>query len=309
MPPDLSTYAAGNCGIPYVIALDSGKPGPRALITALVHGDEICGAVALDFLLRSELRPRYGRLVLVFANPAAYGAPRGPLRCVDEDLNRLWSREILDGPGDSVERARARELRPLLDGADLLLDLHSTTHDSPPLALCGPTEKAAGLALGLGMPRFVVRDAGHPDGRRMRDYAGFSDAVSAKNALLVECGRNGTPESAQVARAVMLRFLLHHGFVDPNLASPYLGSAPGDAQTVIEVTETVACASERFRFAAPYKCMDVVPCAGTPIAHDGELTIRAPYDNCVLVMPTPFPVAGRTAVRLGRVVTAGPPRP
>ena len=40
------------------------------------------------------------------------------------------------------------------------------------------------------------------------------------------------------------------------------------------------------------------------IAWDGDRAVRAPYDNCVLVMPVPNNVkTGLTAVRLGRLET------
>jgi predicted deacylase len=43
--------------VEYVTRFDSGVPGPHALITALVHGNELCGAIALDFLFRAGIRP------------------------------------------------------------------------------------------------------------------------------------------------------------------------------------------------------------------------------------------------------------
>ena len=49
-PPDLSPYAAGNTGIVYVTRFDSGRPGPHVVLNALMHGNEICGAIALDEL-------------------------------------------------------------------------------------------------------------------------------------------------------------------------------------------------------------------------------------------------------------------
>ena len=62
-------------------------------------------------------------------NVAAYTRfdPVNPVvsRYVDEDFNRVWSAEVLDGPRDSVELRRAREVRPLVDTVDLLLDIHS----------------------------------------------------------------------------------------------------------------------------------------------------------------------------------------
>ena len=128
-PPDIEPYRSGNTGIEYVTTFDSGTGGPHVLVTALTHGNEICGAIALDRLFRAGLRPRQGRLTLAFDNVDAYRHfdPRVPVasRFVDEDFNRLWAPGTLDGPRRSTELARARTLRPVVDAADFLLDIHS----------------------------------------------------------------------------------------------------------------------------------------------------------------------------------------
>ena len=67
-PPDISSYEAGNTGTPYVTTFDSGKPGPHVLVQALTHGNELCGAIALDYLFREGVRPVAGRLTFIFAN-------------------------------------------------------------------------------------------------------------------------------------------------------------------------------------------------------------------------------------------------
>lgn len=55
--PDLSSHRAGNVGIDGVWHFDSGRAGPKVAITALIHGNEICGAWALKELLDSGLKP------------------------------------------------------------------------------------------------------------------------------------------------------------------------------------------------------------------------------------------------------------
>jgi hypothetical protein len=70
----------------------------------------------------------------------------------------------------------------------------------------------------------------------------------------------------------------------------------------VRVTEAVVARTPEFRFAREYSGMEVVPREGDVIAYDGGEAIRAPYDNCVLVMPVPNNVkTGLTAVRLGRI--------
>ena len=140
--PDIAPHRSSNTGTDYIHTFDSGKPGPHALVNALTHGNEICGAIVVDRLLREDLRPTRGKLTLAFANVEAFSRfdrlrPYAT-RFVDEDFNRVWSPAILGGPRHSVELDRARELRPFVDAADYLLDLHSMLEPSPPVMICGP---------------------------------------------------------------------------------------------------------------------------------------------------------------------------
>ena len=70
--PDLTRWAAGNAGIPYVWTFAGPAAGPHVLVQALTHGNEVCGAIALDWLLAADFRPTRGALSLCFANIAAY---------------------------------------------------------------------------------------------------------------------------------------------------------------------------------------------------------------------------------------------
>jgi predicted deacylase len=304
-PPDLTPYRRGNTGVEYVTRLDSGAPGPQVLVAALVHGNELCGAIALDFLFRAGIRPRQGALTLAFCNVAAFSNfdPAKPTasRFVDEDFNRVWSREVLEGSRSSVELARARELRPVIAAADYLLDIHSMQHATAPLLLCGPHEKGRRFARDVGYPEIVVSDEGHAAGKRMRDYDGFGDPGSPKNALLIECGQHWQAASADVAKEMLLRFLAHFRMVDAATLTQHLPKPP-PPQKVIEVTEAVTIRSAHFRFDADYKGLEVIPLQGTEIARDGELSVRTPYDECVLIMPSRRLTKGQTAVRLGRYI-------
>lgn len=297
-PPDLGPYRAGNTGVPYYTTLDSGRPGPHVLVNALTHGNELCGAVAIDRLFRAGVRPARGRLTLGFANVTAFEQfdPQRPAlsRYVDEDFNRVWSPARLDGPGRSVELDRARAIRPLIDTVDLLLDLHSMQFATAPLMLAGPLAKGRRLARTVGYPEHVVCDAGHAEGTRLRDYGAFADPHAAANALLLECGQHWQAAAAEVALEGCLRVLALAGMID----------RPADPvpQCVIEVTETVTIRTNRFRFVDRFVGMEVIPRAGTTIAHDGPQRIATPYDDCVLIMPTRRLQPGLTAVRLGRIV-------
>jgi len=304
--PNLSRHAPGNTGIPYAWSFTASRPGPHVLVQALTHGNEVCGAIALDWALREKLRPARGTLSIVFANVAAYLSfdPANPFtsRCVDEDFNRLWTADVLDGPRDSSELRRARELRPLYDGVDYLLDLHSMSDPCPPLAMTGLRRKSLDLARKLGVPGHIVIDAGHSAGRRLRDYAFFDDADDPRCALLVECGQHWERSAAELAKQSMLRFLDHFELAERGVLAGSLDHSPPPSQRLIEVTTTVTIGSDRFSFTMPVQPMQVIARAGTTYALDGETAIRTPHDDCVLIMPTRRPKRGETAVRLGRYV-------
>ena len=307
-PPDISAYRAGNTGIEYVTTLTASEAGPHIVVMGLTHGNEICGAIAIDKLFRADIRPRKGKLTLAFNNVAAYLEfdARYPIasRYVDEDFNRLWSPATLDGPRRSSELERARALRPIVDAADYLLDLHSMQHATAPLMLAGLLPRSRELARRVGIPELIMCDAGHAAGPRMRDYGGFADPASAKTALLIEAGQHWEKRAAEVATDVTLRFLVALGVVERDdvaaLGGP--GFVATSKQRVIEVTEAVTITGDRFEFAAPFMGLEVLDKKGSLIGHDGEQEVRAPYDNCVLIMPSRRLVRGQTAVRLGRYV-------
>lgn len=304
-PPDIAPYRKGNTGIDYVTSFKAREPGPHVMVNALIHGNELCGAIALDFLFKHDIRPTRGTLTLSFANVAAYQSfdAQNPTasRFVEEDMNRVWSPDKLGGPGDSLELRRARELRPAVEEVDYLLDIHSMQRLSAPLTLAGMTRKGRKLGRAIGVPAYVVSDEGHAAGVRLRDYGAFSDESSPKTAALVECGQHWLKGTADVAVETSLRFLSCLDVVERDAIAPHLKAAP-PPQTFIEVTHAVTIAREPFVFTGEFQGLEVIEKAGTTIAHDGDQEVRTPYDRCVLVMPSQRLSRGLTAVRLGRFV-------
>lgn len=306
--PDIEPYAAGNCAIPYVHSFDSGAAGPHVMINSLTHGNEVCGAILAKTLLDLKIRPRRGRLTVAFANVEAYRSfdrqHPDASRFVDQDFNRIWMRSTLDDPAfESSELRRARALQPLIDTVDLLLDLHSMHERSAALTLSGPLDKGIALAKSVGAPATIITDAGHPEGRRLRDYEGFGDPASAKNALLVECGQHWEAHSVAVAKHSTARFLLAANVVDRgDLPSDWLSAKP-DAVRVIQVTDAVVATSMDFKFAAPYTGLETFATAGTVIGWSDGDPVRTPYANCTLVMPSLRQLRpGVTVVRFGREI-------
>lgn len=303
--PDLRRWEKSG-DAPYVHVLHSGKAGPTVMVNALTHGNEVSGAVVVDALLAMGVKPRTGALILSFANIEAYHSfdPRTPFksRLVDEDFNRVWGR--IDEPATTVETKRAQVLRPFVERADLLLDLHSMHDDCVPLMLSGPLDKGVAFARKIGTPVDIVRDAGHAAGMRMRDYGGFGEAGSPKNALLIETGQHWRASSVVVAKDVTARFLAESGIVDAvDIPGDWRQPTPA-GQRVVEVTHAVATRRGNFTPARSFEGQEVIEKAGTLLGHDDGDPVTTPYDDCVLVMPSSSrPLKpGVTVVRLGRLI-------
>jgi predicted deacylase len=303
-PPDIEPWILGNTGVPGFTTRDSGLPGPHLILISLMHGNEVAGAIALDRLLHDGVQPRRGRLTFGFANLAAFArfdrADPIASRYVDEDLNRVWDLNWLDGPRRSLELDRAREMRPLIETADVLFDLHSMLWPSDPLILSGSTDKGRRLAEGIGAPGLVIADPGHSNGRRLIDYAIFADAESGPAANLVEAGQHWEMETVETTILAIAGMLRQLGMVAPD--DPRLPPPVSVPRVFAEVTTVVTARTAGFAFVQPYRGGQIIRRRDTLVAVDGTTDIRTPYDNCLLVMPSLRPSRGHTAVRLARLV-------
>jgi len=313
--PDLRRWRAGNTGTAGVWRFDSGAPGREVLVTALVHGNEICGAWALVTALQAGLRPRRGVLTLALCNLAAFdrfeAAHFERSRYADQDLNRVWGdmawRAILPARHSSEQR-RALELLPLAERADWLLDLHSMHNAGPALVLTGLQPRNIALARELGTPALVVADAGHAEGCRLRDHGRWGEMHDAPGqstrSLLIECGFHGELAARDVAIDMLGRFLVASGCIDAaDLPAGWLQPLPA-RQQVLEVTEAVvAAAGEPPRFAQAWVTGQRIDAAGTLLGWNGGQPFYTPYAGCTLIMPSVRQAKpGLTIVRLARDV-------
>ncbi|APH56438.1 Hypothetical protein GbCGDNIH6_0633 [Granulibacter bethesdensis] len=303
--PDLDPWITGNTSIQGFTSITGPRPGPHVVLVALTHGNEIAGAIVLDQLLRQGIRPLQGRLTFGFANLAAFARfdPRQPIasRFVDEDLNRVWQNDLLETSPvasdarrkEAYELCRAREIKPLIDTADVLIDLHSMLWPSRPLILCGRNRQGLELGRRAGDPALPIADDGHASGRRLIDYRPFSEIGTNRTALLIEGGQHWHSETVATLHKIVLNLLAALGMIPPQQKPPSLTPC-------WSVTHTIMAQTGHFTFTQPFTGGYTVPHAGTLIAHDGDKTVRTPYDDCLLVMPSLRASAGHTAVRLAK---------
>jgi hypothetical protein len=159
--------------------------------------------------------------------------------------------------------------------------------------VCARSEKSVALARRMGAPADLLLDTGHPAGLRMMERGAFSDPASPRTAVLIECGQHWAKSSVDVAIDTCNRFLSVTGLLERSFSSVN--------QKVIRVTEPVVAKTMSFRFASPWKGLEVVRRAGTVVAVDEDHAWKTPYDDCVMVMPSMRHLKpGTTMVRLGR---------
>jgi predicted deacylase len=316
--PDISRWEKSNVGgVPYMHEFLSQHAGADVLITSLVHGNEYTGAIVLSELLNllvsGKLTLRRGRLTALFANVegfARFDAKQPDIsRFVDQDLNRVWSAALLTSDQQSSELARARAIRPYVERATHLLDLHSMHEPCEPLLITGLLPRNVAFAQSLGGMGQVVMDAGHKDGVRMRDFSGFGSEDGSKIALLLEAGQHWQHASVAAARDVVLRFLLRtdlltmHDLIAAGLQDWLAADRPSPAP--VKVTHAVVARSMQFEFVKPYTGNELIKTAGAVIAHDAGQAITTPYDDCILVMPSIRQLRpGVTTVRFGQRVAS-----
>ena len=309
LPPAISRWATSDCGAPYVherIGIDA---GPDVLVTALVHGNEYAGAIAVHELLASGWQPACGRVTFAFCNVAAFEqfdaqAPDAS-RYVDEDFNRVWSKQRLASSDSTTELLRARQLQPYVARATHLLDLHSMHEPATPLLVTGTLQRNIDFAQGLQTSAQVIIDTGHADGVRMRDHGEFSNPDGHRIALLLEAGQHWQMSSVHATRDTLMRFLTRAGCLDKADVLPGWLLPDRAPPVPVRVTDRVVAQSMDFAFTSGFTGGEVIAKAGTVIAVDAGQRITTPYDNCMLVMPSVRQLRlGVTTVRLGKVALA-----
>ncbi len=175
---------------------------------------------------------------------------------------------------DSAELRRARELRPFVDAADYLLDLHSMHEPCRPIMVCAVGgkggEKGVALSRRVGVPGDLLIDTGHPAGLRMIERGAFGDPASPKTAVLIECGQHWEKSAADVAVDTLFRFLAATGAVNASICKSLTRLDPPAVQRVVRVTEPIVAKSMNLKFPYLFKGLEVIPKAGTTVLRLGR---------------------------------------
>jgi len=166
-----------------------GDGTPEVAVVGAIHGDEPCGARAIDRLV--DAAPAVERPVkLVVANEEA--AARGE-RYVDEDLNRAFPG---DPNADSHERRLAHALKRELRDCTTLA-FHSTQSYADPFAIIDTVDPISRSVCKRLPIEVVVETGDRTDGR----------LIAHARSIEVECGLQGSAAAARNAWDVLRHFL------------------------------------------------------------------------------------------------------
>jgi succinylglutamate desuccinylase len=272
-----------------------GRPGPLLVVTAGIHGNEPMGAEAvlrvLACLERRETALR-GRLLAVAGNLEALARNE---RYLDEDLNRLWTRDGVarlraqEPALDSREQRQQRELievlEPLLRGPGevAVVDLHTSSGRSVPFACMGDTLANRRLAFALPVP--VVLGLEETIDGTWLDWVYEHRQI----AVAVEGGRHQDPDTADNLEAVVWIALVALGCLaaedvpDLDAHRRRLAAAVMGTPRVLEVRHREELAShDQFRMRDGYASFQEVR-RGELLAWRNGAEVRAGEDGRMLL--------------------------
>lgn len=262
----------------------TGRPGPTVVVCGGLHGNEPAGALAAQRVLarlEQERPPLRGQFLAVAGNRAALAAGR---RYLAVDLNRAWQRDRISAVRDGEARnAEEEELGALLEVFDALeegpwivLDLHTTSGESPPFVIMSDTLRNRRIAFALSAT--VILGLEETVDGTLLGYL----TERGHTAMVVEAGRHDAPGSVDVHEAVIWTGLVAVGALAardvPDFAAhrARLREANRDLPRVVELRHRHAVVkNDGFRMAPGYRGLQPVA-EGELLGHDRNGEVRAP---------------------------------
>lgn len=302
--------------------------GPRLIVLGAVHGNEICGSLAIRQILSAidagDLVIRNGSVTFVpVTNPLAW---QQRSREGERNLNRRL--QPTEHPLDFEDHV-ANWLCPLLARHDVLLDLHSFHTPGEPFVMLGPDdndgplepfaraaeERAFARSLGIrrfvdgwldtyarGVARRVALAAGNGRAAALiadpRYGIGTTEYMRSRGGygVTVECGQHDDPAAVGVARRCIVQALACLGLTDDPPPKPVAGIEHMRIREVIDKTHAHDAFEHEWNSFDPVRCGERI---GTRA--DGA-AVTADRDG-YLLFPNPDADAGQEWFYLAEPVT------
>jgi len=248
-----------------ITQLKGKEQGTTSIVLVGVHGDEKCGAEALENILPT-LEIERGTVLFGYGNPRAIEANN---RFTEVNLNRLFKKDDLlsKSDKDSYEYGRAQFLKNYLKKADALLDIHaSSIPNSKSFVICeaNASEIVRYFPIDLVVSGF---DKVEPGGT---DY--YMNSIG-KVGICLECGYMKNPQSVKIAEESIFAFLKARGHMKNNLVP--------QKQAYVQMFKKYFAKTDKFTLSKPFENFEVLR-ENQVIGIDGQEEVKTSKRSLIL---------------------------
>jgi succinylglutamate desuccinylase len=261
------------------------RPGPRLAILGGVHGDEKTGIEVVKKLhaIFTDEKEKLlnGTLILILGNEEAIRLnKRGTTP--DHNLNRMFTEHHLFGPVlDFYESFRAHELAPLLQSADISIDIHSTSVPSRPFLPCAFTPRHENVYRWFDAD-LVLTDPDYILGGERATTDEYVDSCGG-TGICFETGFAGDVSRLPVILESTLNILADQGMIAPSR----IPVPPKPAYKVYRLTKKILLTDEGFHYAKTFPKPFQEVKKGEIIGYHGKRPERAEEDGVIAFPKAP----------------------
>lgn len=271
-----------------VWCVHSGSRGPHLGFVGGVHGNEIAGIALVSRLReafqRGDLLLERGSLTLAHGNLEAIRL-QARATAPGRDLNRCFTRTVMQPTEQTSESVRARELAIALQPVRIGIDLHATNLPSTPfLVMQAPTGQHAETVLGFLRAPILLTDP----------HWVFAGGPSTLDEFLGRGRRTGicyeTGFASDLARVDEIEYelldLLRHFRMIAGMPRP----KPRTVHETYELVQAITPAHDGFTFVDEERLANFRPIrSGEIVGYDATTPIIA-RDEGILVFPKAVPL-------------------
>lgn len=264
--------------------IEADQAGPELGIMIMTHGNEPAGLAAAHSLLAQDaLQKRLlrGRVYLILNNLAAgqrYFEQAQDLsftadyRFVDQDMNRIPANLLEETLLDNTETRRVKQLLPLYQRLDYVLDLHSTSAPSEPMLIEIKPETEALHCPGV---KSVIRNIlPHLNGRPLVSLCNQAEG------FVLETGSHESPKSRIIAQQAVWSLLEQLEMISPLIDQP---GVKADVDSY-RIYQAVIFPDESYSLKRLLNNFEYLP-AGTAFAAGDGATLVTQQDSYVIMPP------------------------
>ena len=272
---------------------DSGKPGKNILIIWSIHGDEICGSIAIERvredILCWHIRLISGKITCIpYANHEAYMVKK---RQITHNLNRIFWQYFTWGIYDT-----AHDIENHILQSDFVFDLHSFSAWIDPFIFNDHnTTEVNTIIRNIPIKHIMMGWIDLYAWYEEFDTIGFAKKHSIPG-ITIECGQHSDPNSIEVAYRSIIAVLHTLTIIHTKLESLQ------EDQVWISV-DTIIRKKSDYTFSKEWKNFDPIK-TNEPIGtcYAGKESILSPYDG-IIIMPNSSVEDWWEWCYLGKIIT------